>query len=273
MISSPDCHTKSSVLKNIQLGKFLSHLLRTIESRESRDVVLLFAGEAVRLVTFIMDLLASYLQKLQGKRLNGLSKSFFKISHINSMATSTTRAANCSRALCAMLDEWQIMNRLFGVLDMWKAARDLIRRISAERSAGNPLNKTDIGIQASQILCLSSFHVSEAISFLSSKGILKRSAKSEEDLTFLAIRSWAAFTMIEIGRLSLEWMVIMQDKEKLATKTWKAKWKSDMLQNLAWASVASHWSLRDGLIPEAFVSPLAVFATWSLVKDAWKNAA
>ncbi|KAF5677825.1 hypothetical protein FCIRC_6646 [Fusarium circinatum] len=273
MISSPDCHTKSSILKNVQLGQFLSHLHRTIESRESRDVFLLFAGEAVRLVTFIMDLLASYLQKLQSKRLKGLSKSFFKISHINSMATSTTRAANCSRALCAMLDEWQIMNRLFGVLDMWKASRDLIKRISAERSALKPMNKMDIGIQASQILCLTSFHVSEAIGFLSSKGIVKRSAESEEKLTFLAIRSWAAFTMIEIGRLSLEWMDTMQDREKLATKTWKAKWKSDMLQNLAWASVATHWSLRNGLIPEALVSPLAVFATWSLVKDAWKNAA
>ncbi|RKL39391.1 hypothetical protein BFJ72_g6865 [Fusarium proliferatum] len=220
-----------------------------------------------------MDLLASYLQKLQSKRLQGLTKSFLTVSHINSMATSTTRAANGSRALCAMLDEWQIMNRLFGVLDMWKAARDLIRGISAERSAGKHVKTLDIGIQVSQILCLSSFHVSEAIGFLSSKGILKRSAKSEERLTFLAIRSWAAFTMIEIGRLSLEWMNTMQDKEKLATKTWKAKWKSDMLQNLAWASVATHWSLRDGLIPEVFVSPLAVFATWSLVKDAWKNAA
>ncbi|KAI1016947.1 hypothetical protein LB504_007110 [Fusarium proliferatum] len=266
MISSPDCHAKSSILRNIQLGQ-------TIESRESRDVVLLFAGEAIRLVTFIMDLLASYLQKLQSKKLKGPTKSFFTISHINSMATSTTRAANCSRALCAMLDEWQILNRLFGVLDMWKAARDLIRRISAERSAGKHVKKLDVGIQASQILCLTSFHVSEAIGFLSSKGILKRSAKSEEKLTFLAIRSWAAFTMIEIGRLSLEWMNTVQDKEKLATKTWKTKWKIDMLQNLAWASVATHWSLRDGLIPEAFVSPLAVFATWSLVKDAWKNAA
>ncbi|KAG4285075.1 hypothetical protein FPRO06_06335 [Fusarium proliferatum] len=220
-----------------------------------------------------MDLLASYLQKLQSKRLQGLTKSFLTMSHINSMATSTTRAANCSRALCAMLDEWQIMNRLFGVLDLWKAARDLVRRVSSEQSAGKHVKKLDVGIQVSQIFCLSSFHVSEAIGFLSSKGIIKRSAKSEEKLTFLAIRSWAAFTMIEIGRLSLEWMNAMQDKEKLATKTWKAKWKSDMLQNLAWASVATHWSLRDGLIPEAFVSPLAVFATWSLVKDAWKNAA
>jgi hypothetical protein len=172
-----------------------------------------------------------------------------------------------------MLNEWQIMNRLFGVLDMCMAAKDLIKRVSADRSAGKPVKKLDVAIQASQTLCLTSFHVSEAIGFLSTRGILKRSAKSEEKLTFLAIRSWAAFTLIEIGRLSLDWMNTMQDKEKLATKTWKAKWKSDMLQNLAWASVSIHWSLRDGLIPEAFVSPLAVFATWSLVKDAWKNAA
>src|SRR6478735_9016523 len=159
MISSPDCHKKPSILRNIQLGQFLSHLHRTIESREGRDVVLLFAGEAIRLVTFIMDLLASYLQRLQSQRLKGLSKSFFTKSHINSMATSTTRVANYSRALCAMLDEWQIMNRLFGVLDMWKAARDLIKRVSAERSTGKPMKKLDIGIQTSQILCLTSFHV------------------------------------------------------------------------------------------------------------------
>ncbi|KAF4340161.1 peroxin 11C [Fusarium beomiforme] len=273
MISSPDCHTKPSLLRSIPVGQLLSHLYRTIESREGRDVVLLFAGEAVRLAAFIMDLLASYLQKLQTKRLKGLSKSFITMSHINSMAALTTRAADRTKSLYAMLDEWQIMNRLWGVLDMWMAARNLIKRVSTERSAGKPLKLLDIVIQSSQILCLTSFHVSEAISFLSSKGIIKRTPKSEENLTFLAIRSWAAFSFIEVGRLSLDWMNTTQDKEKLATKTWKAKWKSDMLQNLAWASVASHWSLKDGLIPEAFVSPLAVFATWSLVKDAWKNAA
>ncbi|KAF4440934.1 hypothetical protein F53441_12153 [Fusarium austroafricanum] len=258
-----------SSLRSTQTVQFLAHLHRTLKTREGQDVVLLFAGEAMRLVTFIMDFLTSYLRKIRLNKDSRLSKLLPQTSRIQSLSNSTNRAADCSRALMAMLEEWQVMNRLWGVLDMWMAARGLITQLRAKRSAGESIRKIDVFIQASQALCLTSFHVSEALGFLSSKGIAKRSPKTEEKLTFLAIRSWAAFTLIEIGRLSLDWVQTTGDK----SGDWKMRWKKDILQNLAWMSVASHWSLRQGFLPEACVSPLSVFATWSLVKDAWAVSA
>lgn len=260
----------SCTLKKKQVDQFLSHLHRTIESRDRRDVVLLFAGEAMRLLSFILTLLSSHLSKV--KNIKHL-KRLLCGSRMKSIAASTARAANYTIAFTTMLDEWQMMNRLWGVLDMWMAAREIKTQISKRASISDPVNPIDVAIQVSQTLCLTSFHICEAASFLSSKGITNLSAKTQERLSFFAIRSWTAFTMVEVGRLLLDGQHTPHDKEKVATDDWKVRWRKNMLQNLAWLSVSVHWSLRNGLLPESLVSPLAVFATWSLVKDAWKEAA
>ncbi|KAF4962584.1 hypothetical protein FSARC_9362 [Fusarium sarcochroum] len=265
---------KSSLFKSNDVDQFLAHLHRAIEPRGSRDVVLLFAGEAIRMIAFTMELLTTYLRREgRARKSNGFSNTFFTGSRITSIATSTSQVAVSMGALADMLAEWQVMNRLWGALSMWIAAKDLFLRVSARRSSCEPVKVVDTTIQALQTICLTSFHICEATVLLSSRKIVKWSAKVEERLTFLAIRSWAAFTMIEIGRLSLDWTRMTQGKEKTVSDDWKARWKEDMLQNLAWGSVALHWSLRNGLLPEALVSPLAVFATWSLMKDAWKSSA
>jgi hypothetical protein len=260
-----------SILNKNKIDQFLSHLHRTIESRGHRDVVLLFAGEATRLVSFVLQLLSSYLRK--GKNINHPLSRLLCRSQIKSIVASTARAADCSRAFTAMLDEWQVMNRLWGVLDMWMAAREIMTQISRRASIEDPVTPMEVAIQASQTLCLTAFHICEAASFLSSKGITNLSAKTQEKLSFFAIRSWTAFTMVEVGRLLLDGLHTPHDREKALPGYWKARWRKDMLQNLAWLSVSLHWSLRNGLIPEGLVSPLAVFATWSLVKDAWEETA
>jgi hypothetical protein len=259
-----------SILNKNKIDQFLSHLHRTIESRGSRDVILLFAGEAIRSLSFILQLLSLRLRK--GNSITPLSRLFCRC-QIKSVVASIARAAHCTTAFTAMLDEWQVMNRLWGLLDMWMATREISTQISRRASIEDPVKPMDVAIQSSQTLCLTAFHICEAASFLSSKGITNLSAKTQEKLSFLAIRSWTAFTMIEIGCLSLDWFSITQGKAKASKDDCNARWKKDMLQNLAWLSVSLHWSVRDGLLPEGLVSPLAVFATWSLVKDAWKKAA
>lgn len=260
----------SYTLKKKQVDQFLSHLHRTIESRDGRDIVLLFAGEAMRLLSFVLQLLSSRLRKV--KSINHLQRLLCR-SRIKSIAASTARAAHYTIAFTAMLDEWQMMNRLWGVLDMWMASKEIKTQLSRTASMTDSIEPVDVAIQASQTLCLTSFHICEAASFLSSKGITNISAKTQERLSFYAIRSWTAFTMVEVGRVLLDGLHTPHDNEKTATHDWKARWRKDMLQNLAWLSVSVHWSLCDGLLPESLVSPLAVYATWSLVKDAWKEAA
>lgn len=260
----------SYTLKKKQVNQFLSHLHRTIESRDRRDVVLLFAGEAMRLLSFVLKLLSSHLSK--AKNINHLQKLLCGC-RIKSIAASTARAAHYAIAFTTMLDEWQMMNRLWGVLDMWMTAREIKTQISRRASMIDSIKPIDVAIQASQTLCLTSFHICEAASFLSSKGITNLSAKTQERLSFFAIRSWTTFTMVEVGRLLLDGLHSTHDNEKAATDDWKVRWRKDMLQNLAWLSVSVHWSLRKGLLPESLVSPLAAFATWSLVKDAWNEAA
>jgi hypothetical protein len=245
----------------MQLDHFISHLHRAIGSRDGRDVILLFAGEAARMFSYTIDFLIHHLRKTRGTKSDVLRTILRKRLYIPML-----RTAAFTRALLSMLDEWQVMNRLWGVLDMWMAAKQIIARSQAKGSEGGR-ESIDIMVSALQTSCLTSFHVCEALSFFSTRKMIALSANLEDKLTYLAIRSWTASTAVEIGRLSLEYVRRPQETNKECT----AKWRKDMLQNLAWACVASHWSTRGGLIPEALVSPLAVFATWSLVTDIWKQ--
>ncbi|KAF5020457.1 hypothetical protein F66182_7536 [Fusarium sp. NRRL 66182] len=265
---------KSNAPSSNQLNQVIAHLRRAIQHRDGRDVVLLFAGETARMVAFALGLLNSYVRSSRRTpKLVCLSKILPTCSCISSFASSTNQALTCARALTDMLEEWQIMNRLWGVLDMWTAGTDLLERVSRGELGKKSGKGTFAAIEGLQTLFLTSFHICEAASFLSSKKVVNLSPKTQERLTFVAIRFWAAFTMTEIGRLLLDWSRNTQQGSSDVSEEWKKGWKKELLQNMAWAPVTLHWSLRQGLIPEALVSPLAVFATWSLVKDVWQSSA
>lgn len=59
--------------------------------------------------------------------------------------------------------------------------------------------------------------------------------------------------------------------EEEGEREWKAKWRKEMVVNLAYAPLTVHWSLEKGLVTEFWVGLLGSVAGWTGLKVLWHN--
>lgn len=86
---------------------------------------------------------------------------------------------------------------------------------------------------------------------------------------------------LDFWRLAREW-AIRHNKGKgkeidngVVTQSeaeWKAKWRREMVVNMAWAPLTLHWSLEKGLMEEFWVGVLGSIAGISGTRVLWKRA-
>lgn len=86
--------------------------------------------------------------------------------------------------------------------------------------------------------------------------------------------------MLHVGldfvRLGRE-IVLRKEKEQKSEveeegeREWKAKWRKDMVVNLAYAPLTVHWSLEKGLVTEFWVGLLGSVAGWTGLKVLWHS--
>ncbi|KAF4468535.1 pisatin demethylase [Fusarium albosuccineum] len=255
----------------------IAKLHRAIYSRNGLDVTLLFTGEVARLLTVVLVLIHQSTQGAQQSRLPGgaVKYALSKIPRTwglgKAFASCSGQASTRMRALSDILEEWQMMHRLCGLLDVWASVKELVWRSTTDAHK-EPTQRLKFWIEALQSLSLTSFHVCEATALLSSKRFLAWSEPMQERLSYLSIRSWAAFTFLDLARLLL-------DKPKLDASESKVHdnrniaWRKEFLRTLAWAPVTVHWGLRGGLLPEIIASLLAVYATSGLMEEVWQDIA
>ncbi|KAK7422966.1 hypothetical protein QQX98_001256 [Neonectria punicea] len=161
------------------------------------------------------------------------------------------------------------MTRMWGLFDMLISVKELLQdKLSKASSASaNPL---DSAVMALQTISMTSFHICEAAACLSQAKVLALSPKLQERFMGWAARSWAAFIFVELGRLLIEWTRKLKGDE--VDVEWLDEWKKELYRNLAWAPVTLHWSLPNGLLSDIFVALFALYPSFSLMKDFWKES-
>ncbi|KAI5468014.1 hypothetical protein BGZ63DRAFT_399541 [Mariannaea sp. PMI_226] len=287
--SPPISISKTSKLISIflrnqaNLAKFLARLHRAIHSRGGLDITLLFVAETTRLLGALLELL-SKAERLKSARIvvslaAKLPKSTLKLralSHYSSgasrrFASAASETSTRLQTLVIILEEWQILSRLWGLLDIWMSARET----SEEEEDNSPSCKLDTAFTSMYRLSLASFHICEAIAWLSSKEVLGWSPEAQDKLFKFAAGSWGALTYVEAIRLLVDWHRKRQSGELSEDSEWREQWKKDFLQNLAWAPLAVHWSrLADGgWLPEIFVALFGFYPALGYMKDVWQDAA
>ncbi|KAF5008659.1 hypothetical protein FDECE_5071 [Fusarium decemcellulare] len=255
----------------------IAKLHRAIHSRNGLDVTLLFTGEVARLLTVVLVLVHKSTQGAQQSRLPGgaLKYALSKVPGTwglgKAFASCSGQASTRMRALSDILEEWQMMHRLCGLLDVWASVKELVGRSTTDAQK-EPTHRLKIWIEVLQSLCLTSFHVCEATALLSSKRFLAWSEPVQERLSYLSIRSWAAFTFLDLARLLLDKPKLDASESKLHDDR-NIAWRKEFLRTLAWAPVTVHWGLRGGLLPEIIASLLAVYATSGLMEEVWQDIA
>lgn len=248
----------SKTARQNSLDHAVSRLSQVIHTRQGHEITLLFAGESTRLMAAILDLLANRTAKRPGVRL--VPRIILQV------ARQLSKLSPNMGALLAVLDEWQIWWRLWGSLDMWISARDLLREIWWKRCLDE---RIDAVVDASQICSLTAFYVFEGIAWLASKGVLAYSPEAQVKLTYWSARGWFGSSCVEFVRA-----LIWRHRELRAgtpDEKWRAQWKRVLLRSLAWMLVTAHWSKKGGLLPDVLVGAFGTYASASELRDLWDN--
>lgn len=251
----------------------ISQVNRAIFSREGHDIVVLFSTDAVRLL--------AVLAKMFSKLPHGTSPGAFKRS-IGSrvMSTLVPMSRHCATAahkvssrlglLAAILDEWQFLGRLWGLLDTCILLRELIRNYLTSNSDETPSIATlDFSMSIFKLFSLASYYLCEATALLSSKGVFGFSIAAQEKLFRISGLSWVVFSFTEVATLLLQ---LLQSSEvgKVCTRiTEDNEWRREVCRNLAWAVLGLHWSSAGQLFSEETAALLSFLTSWSYMKDLW----
>ncbi|KAH7120533.1 hypothetical protein EDB81DRAFT_814364 [Dactylonectria macrodidyma] len=250
------------------LGNVISHIHRAVESREGHELALLTVGEAARLVAAILGPLGkaasrpsihgstSFAAKLRPARLR-----------LGAVAIGTSARLY---SILEVLEEWQLMIRMWGLLDMWMSAKELVQeKLTAKHHTLSDVFETTIS--ALQTLSMTAFHIFEATACLSIAKVLAWPPHMQGKLMTWAARCWATFTFIEVIRHLFQWS--QKSKADVDYAEWKGEWKTEFLRNLAWVPYTMHWSMPDGLLPDAFLALSGLYPCVGIMRDIWRETA
>lgn len=264
------------------LDKAVSRVHRVIHSREGLDVTLLFAAEATRMVGAVLELFSKAASLRSARAVVALASVLPRpvlrvlawMFSCRRLAAGAGDMAERLQTLVVILEEWQILSRLWGLLDIWMSTKDSNDEKSLEVDAGQTASRLDTALLVANRISLTSFHVCEATAWLSAKDVLRWPSEAQDRLLGWAAASWGAFTGVELARLLVEWYRRRETDERGEGEGDRREaWRKEFLQNLAWAPLALHWSrLPEGWLPEMVVAGLGLYPAMGYMRDVWREA-
>ncbi|KAI4696087.1 uncharacterized protein J4E88_000259 [Alternaria novae-zelandiae] len=202
-----------------------------------------------------------------------------------------------SKALAAVISDFRIFVRLWGVLGLYTWARDTYQdRLPEDASRKEKILR---GLTWTAIMSCIGFQVLENGAYLSSKGALTTASwtgdvgKARENAWWLwSSRFWAAYVGVELVRLGVQQYYaspatstsvssgdgekedkIQREERIKARKLENWLWWKDLASNLAYAPMTVHWSLEQGLLSDWGVGACGMVAGGALLADAWRKTA
>ncbi|KAG6102970.1 hypothetical protein E4U31_003190 [Claviceps sp. LM219 group G6] len=293
-----------------RIDAFLTHLSQCMQTRTGAETVLLFACYATRLSGSLLETLASAAIRQSARRLLALA---YKLPPASTIITASTlprpplaalalQLGTRLKALSGLISETRTMARLWGLLGLYFAAKNLLRKslAAAKRQSGetgeekkalgrtardvSPAERTfDTLVAYAQLASLLVFQATENVSFLSSKKVLSLAGPSQGRLALLSVRAWGLYVAMEAARLLVERSrkkeeVVEEEgivnKDTEGGREWERQWKKSFYRNLAWAPLTLHWgSNRGGFLPDVAVSVLGFYPALGAMMDLWRDTA
>ncbi|KAI5457819.1 hypothetical protein BGZ63DRAFT_68705 [Mariannaea sp. PMI_226] len=270
-----------------KLDGFIQHLHRCLHTRGGTDTVLLFLAYTARLTGASLDILGRTALRHSARKLVEL---FFQLPPSTTVVLGTapaprlaTLAIALSKRLAAfvdMLSEWRTMNRLWGIMAMWLAAKDLLLRLRKPDSASEAddektpqAGKFNTTIEVLQVATLTAYHIGEAAAWFTSKGVLKWSPEACNRFSIVSVRSWGAYVFMELLRLLVDRKRRTPSEDPVAEKEYNDEWRTNFLHTLAWAPLTIHWGFGSGFLPEIAIAALATYPSVALMKNLWQKTA
>lgn len=281
----------SKVPKPIKrLDGFISHMNRLMHTRESHDFVILFLAFATHFVataleTPVPERLKQWATRISSLCLRSIPTRLTSVASFSKLSSHFARIAACrpvlaerARALSNIMDDWQIITRLWGILGVWTDGKELLTGLIRTRDGSDEfdehprdylISKT---IRATYVLGLFSYLLSENLAWLTRRGVLRKSEKSESRLMIWSLKGWGVYVFSELAQLLHDSSLTRRGMREEDEGS-KGEWRRKLVQMLLYAPLTVHWIKGGGLFPETLASFLAAYTEYITVKELWRASA
>ncbi|KAL1596391.1 hypothetical protein SLS60_009037 [Paraconiothyrium brasiliense] len=288
-----------------RLDRFLVRFSTILESPASTDALLGTLG-------YTLELLAALFSRLLTHRLASLASTIADKADemllpgetlVTTLPTAPSdklmsQVAASSRALAALIADFRIFVRMWGIAGLYMWARGLWH--SPLATEAGPKEKLVRRITWAQIASLVLFQVLENGAYLASKGVLtsegwsgERGKRKEIAWWIWSSRFWASHVALEIVRVGVlkyygdgedvsrkvketvgdgekEGKLLIEEKKRERRVWWR-----DAVSNVAYMPMTLHWSVEEekGFLSDWGVGLLGAIAGGSLFVDAWEQTA
>ncbi|RGP71024.1 hypothetical protein FSPOR_3712 [Fusarium sporotrichioides] len=287
-----DVEIKSSKTSNPikKLDGFVSHLNRLMHTRDSHDAVILFLACASHFLATALEtpvserlqhwttILSRLVLKNAPTRLS-TSIPFSKLaSHITTIRIYRQFLAERARAVSGILDDWQIITRLWGLLGIWAEAKEYLVSLTETRDADQERNDNPRDyfvskvIKATYIFGLLGYLSFENLAWLTRRGVFKKSEKTESKLMILSLKGWGVYVFAELAQLFHDRSLTNRGL-RVENEGSTIQWRKRLVQMLIYAPVTVHWIKDGGLFPEVVASFLVAYAEYITVQGLWRESA
>ncbi|KAH7463996.1 hypothetical protein FOMA001_g17915 [Fusarium oxysporum f. sp. matthiolae] len=267
------------------VNAFILHLHRCTRTRGGTDTVLLFTTYSARLIGAILNVLGRTslrhsAREMMEQAFHLLPSTTVVVSAASAppLAAFALSIAKRIRACTDMLGEWRLMNRLWGIISTYVAARDFVLRLRCQKQDKNrekvPFpDRFNTLVETLQFLLLFGYHISEASYWFSTKCIITLSPETTSKVSLYGARLWSTWVFLELGRLLVERSRRTPTGDVAAEEEWSANWMNSFIGILPWAPLSVHWGTQGGLLPEITIAALATWPASNKMRNLWRQTA
>ncbi|KAF2251542.1 hypothetical protein BU26DRAFT_518176 [Trematosphaeria pertusa] len=302
----------------VYLLRYLTHLARRTDYNLLRLSKLLSSPTSTDAllctISYTLELVHAVLERLLERRLTDIATTIAEkaeyvllpgetlIATLPALTSTKILAqtVGSSRALAAIIGDFRIFVRLWGLVGIYAWARETWHS-PLGKEAGRK-EKLVRKVVWGQIVSCALFQVLENGAYLANKGVLTTASwsgemgKARETKWWIwSSRFWAAHVVLELARLSIlhcyrnassgakdekekEVLGDGEKEEKLLREENKKDdwlWWRDLVSNIAYMPMTLHWSVDEDrtFLPDWSVGLLGAVAGGSLLADAWRATA
>ncbi|TKX25728.1 hypothetical protein C1H76_2007 [Elsinoe australis] len=213
--------------------------------------------------------LSTFLIKASSALLPG--ESLVAVLQLSKTDERLAEADKSMRLAAAMIGEFRMITRLWGMLTMYRWAKGTW--------LSPPGDAVVRGCTWGQIAACSVYQVLENVAYLAGKGIIRSERlgpEAQKAMWLWSCRAWSVHTILEAVSLLRQRQVKEQKGEKGEVETKKAEeqaWWRSWFVNAAYAPMAVHYSVENGLFSDDHLGVLGLIVGYNTFGHMWAQTA
>ncbi|KAL2075534.1 hypothetical protein VTL71DRAFT_477 [Oculimacula yallundae] len=175
-------------------------------------------------------------------------------------------------ALSELISDFRLFARLWGLLGIYSWGKGVWNQDGGDQVVR--------GIAGVQVLSNIAFQYLENMAYLSSKGVWDWSSDKQNKAWAWSSRFWALHVLLDFVRLvrerSVQRKVVRfkgrEKEDQREEEEFWARWRRELVLNMAYAPLTIHWGLEKGLLTEFWIGVFGSVAGLTGLREMWMKS-